>query len=109
MTLAAEGIQVRVVVLLLVLKTTEVEEMKEVTPFLAATVTVGPAGIVRKYVVVLVIPFGVEVLTLVLKIVLVCVIFTSGAAAVRSCSTVVVLLIVLVLPFGVDVIVEIDV
>lgn len=62
LTLAGDGMQVRVVVLLLVLKTTEVEDMKEVTPFLAATVTVGPAGIVKKKVVVLVIPFGVEVL-----------------------------------------------
>lgn len=85
MILAAEGIQVRVVVLLVVLKTTEVEETKKVTSFFAATVTVGPAGIVRKNVVVLVIAFGVEVLTLVVRTVLVCVNLTLGATAVRSC------------------------
>lgn len=42
----ATGVQVKVVLVLLVLKTVEVTEIKDVTDFFAATVTVGPAGIV---------------------------------------------------------------
>lgn len=48
LTLAAGGMQIKVVVLFVVLRTIEVVEMKEVTPFLALTVTVGPAGIVTR-------------------------------------------------------------
>jgi hypothetical protein len=46
LSFAAEGMHVRVVVVLLVLKTVEVTGIYEVIAFLALTVTVGPAGIV---------------------------------------------------------------
>lgn len=106
LTLAAVGMQAKVVVLLVVLNTTVVVGMKDVTAFLAWTVTVGPAGIVRKNVVVLVTPLGVDVRIVVVEMVLVCVILTSGAIAVNSCSKVDVLLTVLVFPLGVEVVVD---
>lgn len=109
LTLAAVGMQAKVVVLLVVLNTTLVVGTKDVTAFLAWTVTVGPAGIVRKYVVVLVTPLGVDVRIFVVEMVLVCVILTSGATAVNSCSKVDVLLTVLVFPLGVEVVVDTNV
>jgi hypothetical protein len=107
LSLAAEGMLVRVVLVLLVLKTVGVTGIYEVTAFFALTVTVGPAGIVVYKMDVVVDAFGVLVLTLVVGVVVVWVTTTEGEGAVNCCKNVEVLLSVVVLPFGVEVKVEI--
>jgi ABC-type transport system involved in cytochrome c biogenesis permease component len=105
--LAADGMHVIVVLVLLVLKTVEVTGIYEVTAFFALTVTVGPAGIVVYKMDVVVDAFGVLVLILVVRVVVVWVTTTEGEGAVNCCKNVEVLLSVVVLPFSVEVEVEI--
>jgi hypothetical protein len=69
LALAATDVQDRVTVVLLDFKIVEVIGMMEVTPVFAATVTVGPAGIVVANVVVMVAALGVLVLMLVVMLV----------------------------------------
>jgi hypothetical protein len=69
--LAAEGVQVRVTLVLLVLKTVEVAGMNDVTRFFATNVTVGPAEITVWKSVVRVTAFGVLVWTDVVRVVVV--------------------------------------
>lgn len=67
----------------------------------------GPAGIVVQKIDVAVDAFGVLVLTLVVRVVVVWVTTTEGEGAVNCCSTIELLLSVVALPFGVEVDVEI--
>ena len=69
--LAGGGVQVRVMLVLLVLKTVKVAEMNDATGFFAANVTVGPAGITVWKNVVRVTAFGVLVWTDVVRVVVV--------------------------------------
>lgn len=98
----AAGVQVAVMVVFDVLKTTEVDEIYEVTPFLAATVVGAGAAIVVYKMLVCVTPFGVETFKLVLRTNLVSVSLTDGVAAVKLSRIVEVDLRTVVLPLGVD-------